>query len=129
MSPEKNKDLVQRYVDAINGKPKNEQSLRPFVDDPALVEHVAVAEAAFPSYRFEPRDVIAEDDKVVVRFKVRGTHKGEFFGVAPTGRTINLDGIIIYRIAGDKIAEHWLQMDVPSLMQQLTADAPADAVA
>jgi predicted ester cyclase len=65
--------------------------------------------------------MLAEDDRVAVRATFHGTHTGEFMGIAPTQRRVNLPLIIIYRIDGDKIVEHWLSVDMLSLMQQLGA--------
>jgi predicted ester cyclase len=64
-------------------------------------------------------DVIAEGDKVAVRATFRGTHTGDFMGIAPTQRQVTQPLIIIYRVDGDKIVEHWLSIDMLSFMQQL----------
>jgi predicted ester cyclase len=66
--------------------------------------------------------MIAEADKVVIRSLFRGTHQGEFFGVPPTGKQVETPVIVIYQVAGDKIAQFWMQADVMGLMQQLTSD-------
>ena len=65
--------------------------------------------------------MIAEGDKVVVRFRASGTQKGAFQGIPPTGRQIIMTGAAIYRIAGGKIAEDWAFMDALSIMRQLGA--------
>ena len=64
-------------------------------------------------------DMVAEGDKVAVRWTGRGTHKGEFWGVAPTGREATLRGISIIRIEGGKIVEEWGFMNALDLMGQL----------
>ncbi|MCW5850774.1 MAG: ester cyclase [Anaerolineae bacterium] len=89
--------------------------------DEDLRQHIAVAEAGFPRYELPPDDIIAEGDKVVVRATMRATHLGEFFGVPATGKEVTMPLIIIYRIADGQIVEHWIQMDVFGLMQQLGA--------
>jgi predicted ester cyclase len=58
---------------------------------------------------------------VAVRTTFKGVHKGEFFGVAPTGKDVTMPITLIYRIAGGKIAEHWMNADLLGLMQQLGA--------
>ncbi len=63
--------------------------------------------------------MIAEGDKVVVRGTWSGTHKGEFMGIAPTGKSVSFGVIDIVRIAGGKVVEHWGQMDNLRMMQQL----------
>ena len=77
--------------------------------------------AAFPDWHATVEDVIAEGDKVVQRITGGGTHKGEWMGIAATDKQVTMTGILIYRIAGDKIVEEWLQYDVMGLMQQLGA--------
>lgn len=120
---EESKALIRRYLDAINGHDKTPALVDQFIaaSDPELKEHIAGAEAAFPRYELAPEDIVAEGDKVTVRFTLRGTHKGVFAGLAPTGRQVNVPGIIIYRIANGKIAQHWVHWETGGLMQQLGA--------
>lgn len=66
-------------------------------------------------------DLISEGDKVMGRFLMRGTHRGEFMGVAPTGRSVTMSGIDIVRIADGKISEFWYAEQMLELMQQLDA--------
>ena len=75
--------------------------------------------AAFPDSTHTIEDLIAEDDKIVVRVVGRGTHRGEFMGVAPSGRQVTMEGIAIYRFENGKIAEKWGQQDRLSVMRQL----------
>ena len=64
-------------------------------------------------------DIIAEGDKVVTHVTGYGTHTGELFGIPPTGKRFETEGISIRRIANNKIAEHWAVVDMLSVMQQL----------
>ena len=75
---------------------------------------------AFPDLNTTVEDVIAEGDKVVTRWTIRGTHQGEIeeFG-PPTGKQAELQGISIHRIADGKIVEEWNRYDNLSLLQQL----------
>ena len=73
----------------------------------------------FPDLNFTIEDMIAEGDRVAVRFTVRGTHRGDFQGVPPTGRPVQFSGISIYRVAGGKMVEDRSEIDQVSLMQQL----------
>ena len=75
--------------------------------------------AAFPDLRITHDNVIAEGDKVAIRWSLTGTHKNEFVGLAPTGRVITMTGIDIFRITGGKIVELWQNMDQLGVMQQL----------
>jgi predicted ester cyclase len=129
MSTTANKTFVRQYLDTISGREKTPALLGQFVTDEALMQHIATVEAAFPRYELAAEDLLAEDDKVVVRATFRGTHRGEFAGVAPTQRQVTLPFIIIYRIRDEKIVEHWLSIDMLSFMQQLGAIPEAAAVA
>jgi steroid delta-isomerase-like uncharacterized protein len=75
--------------------------------------------AAFPDSRVVIDDVIAEGDKVAVRHRLQGTHQAEFQGIPATGRQVEVNGIVIFRIANGKIAEAWLNADIMGMMQQL----------
>jgi predicted ester cyclase len=128
MSTAGNKTFVRQYLDAVSGKEKTPALLSQFVDDDGLAQHVAVIEAGFPRYELIADDMIAEDDKVALRATFRGRHTGEFMGIAPTQRQVTQPLIIIYRVAGDKVVEHWLSIDMLSFMQQLgVAPEPAAA--
>ena len=76
--------------------------------------------SAFPDISFTVEDVIAEGDKVVTRWTVRGTHQGEVedFG-PPTGRQIEQEGITIHRIEDGKIVEEWERYNLLGFLQQL----------
>jgi steroid delta-isomerase-like uncharacterized protein len=75
--------------------------------------------SAFPDFKVTIDDVIAEGDKVVVRSTWSGTHKGEFMGIPPTGKSVSFGVFDTIRIAGGKFVEHWGQMDTIGMMQQL----------
>ena len=64
-------------------------------------------------------DLIAEGDRVVVRWRLLGTHKGDFRGIAPTGRAIALKGIAIYRVEGGKLMERWVVSDLHGLLEEI----------
>ena len=80
---------------------------------------------AFPDLRHTVEDLIAEGDKVVVRATDQGTHRGDFQGVAPTGKRVRFGIIAIYRILNGKIVEAWEEGDFMGLIQQLGAELPA----
>jgi steroid delta-isomerase-like uncharacterized protein len=75
--------------------------------------------AAFPDWRSEVQLLVAEDDYVVERFTASGTHRGEFMGAAPTGRTVAMTGINIFRLRDGEIVERWGELDVLGLLTQL----------
>ena len=121
MSVSENKAFVSRYLDAINGKEKPAAVVDQFISeaDALLKQHIAGYEAAFPRYALDVEDLIAEADKVVVRFTFSATYGGGFMDIPATGQQVAVPGIIIYRIAEGKIVEHWMLVDSAVLMQQL----------
>jgi predicted ester cyclase len=74
---------------------------------------------AFPDLHVTVEDVIAEGDKVVGRNSVTGTHRGEYMGIPPTGRSVTYNEIFIARFVNGRIAETWGVVDVLSQMRQL----------
>ena len=76
---------------------------------------------ACPDMYYDIKDMVAEGDKVVVRWVGRGTQKGEIMGIAPTGKEMTVTGISILHIVGGKIAEEWTEMDMLGVLQQLGA--------
>jgi steroid delta-isomerase-like uncharacterized protein len=66
-------------------------------------------------------DIVAEADRVAVRWTLRGSHEGPFNGIAATGKPVTLSGINIYRLAGGKIKENHESVDVYGLLMQLGA--------
>ena len=86
-----------------------------------LKHYVSIYRTAFPDIQDTEEDIVAEGDKVVVRWRSRGTHQGEFMGVAPTGRQVTFTGMRLFRIAGDMIAESWVNIDERGLQEQLGA--------
>ena len=121
MSTTESRTLIQKYSEALSGKAKPPALVNQYVAeaDEALKQHIADGEAAFPHYELVTEDLFAEGDKVVLRFSWRGTHEGNFMGIPATGKKINVPGIIIYRVADNKIVEHWMHVDSMMLMQQL----------
>ena len=80
--------------------------------------------AAFPDLAMTPQDVIDGGDKVVVRVRFTGTHRGEFMGMPATGRSVDVPVIDIMRCADDGLVhEHWGVFDAMAMMRQLGADA------
>jgi len=77
--------------------------------------------AAFPDLHWTVEEQIAEGDKVVSRFEWTGTHRGQFLGVEPTGRSVQVWGIVIDRLQDGKIKDTRILMDALSLMLQLGA--------
>jgi steroid delta-isomerase-like uncharacterized protein len=111
-------DAVNRYLD-----PRLINHDLPFPgapDGPEGMRHAAAAfRAALPDWHSEVEELVAEGDLVVERFTASGTHRGELMGVPPTGKTLVLQGIQIFRIKNDKIVERWGRLDELGLLRQL----------
>ncbi|MFQ5998343.1 MAG: ester cyclase, partial [Candidatus Bathyarchaeia archaeon] len=86
---------------------------------PHVKQYTAMLRNAFPDLRLTVDDEIDEGEKVVTRFTTRGTHAGAFLTFPPTGRSVMVRGVEIFRIAEGKIEEIWAFIDVIGLMQQL----------
>jgi len=78
-------------------------------------------QTAFPDAHIPLFDLIAEGDKVVARWGLRGTHRDMFMGVPPTDKPVSVDGIIICRLEDQKIVEYWGSFDTLGLMKQIGA--------
>jgi len=134
---EENKALARRYleeiwdkgnVDLINelfttdfvrhGPPAVEGEVRGPEDFKGLV---STYHAGLPDFRVTIDDMIAEGDRVVTRWTVRGTHQGELMGSAPTGNQVTFTGYLFDRIAGSKIEEEWVDYDTLHVMQEIGA--------
>lgn len=114
-----NKTLVQEYWKAISGKEKTPAISKIYVSDPELLGHIAFFEAAFPKYELLANDTICEDNKVVIRGRFKGVHKGTLMGIPPTQKSIEVPFSIIYQIADGKINKSWTFLDRMELMDQL----------
>ena len=113
------KTFIRTYLEALSGKDKPAAVIDEYVSDEALKAHIETAEAGFPRYEMPIEDMIAEDDKVMIRTRLIGTHAGEFMGIPATGKQVDVPGVVIYRIEDGKIAQHWIFLDNMTLMQQL----------
>jgi len=90
-------------------------------DRETIKQFIAAYLTAFPDLQITVDDLFAAADKVATRWTMRGTHKGEFLGIAPTEKTAVITGVTIYRLTNEKIAEYWAYWDSPGLVQQLGA--------
>jgi predicted ester cyclase len=84
----------------------------------AFRDYYSAIRAAVPDARYEVDDLIAEGDRVVVRWRLLGTHQGAFGGIAPTGRPIVLKGMAIYRVQDGKLMERWVVSDVHGAIEE-----------
>ena len=133
---EENKSVVRRWYAEVTNQGKLEvadELLAPeyVCHDPnseigevradTLKESITYFRNALADMRFEIEDIIAEGNKVVTRWTLRGTHRGELLGVSPTGELVAMSGIVISRVTEGKIVEEWDEYDLLGLMRQLGA--------
>jgi steroid delta-isomerase-like uncharacterized protein len=134
MSSEANKALVYRLVDEAWNKGElavvdeilapnfvDHDPTNPFSQDRAgFQQNVRMFRAAFPDAQFTAEDLLAETDKVVLRWHFRGTHLGDLPGLVPaTGKSVTMSGIEIFRVAAGQVVEHWAEADSLGFLQQL----------
>ena len=133
-----NKQTVRRFCDAMNTGDQEliSKTIDELVEPDALIrtpvplettgarklkEVFARLRRAYPDLHVRIEDLIAEEDKVVDRNIVTGTHRGEYMGLAPTGRSVTYDEIFVFRFVNGRIAETWGVVDVLAQMRQLGA--------
>ena len=139
MSVEQNKAVLRREVEELYNHTGNLDVVAE-IFSPDYVSHeptsgevrgiegarrfAATFREAFPDLQNTIEDMVAEGDKVVMRFRGSGTHEGETeaFG-PPTGRRMEITGITIKRLSGGKIVEAWTNFDALGMMQQLGVTA------
>jgi steroid delta-isomerase-like uncharacterized protein len=129
---ESNKAIIRRYRQAHN---QNDMAALDEIVAVDLITHSQLpnvpsgreggkmvhqgAVVAFPDGKVTTDDLIAEGDKVVERFTLVGTHKGDFMGIPASGKQVRVTGMSIFRIANGKIVEHWGENDAMGLLMQL----------
>ena len=82
---------------------------------------IAMMRSGFPDIQWTLEEMIAEDDRVAARFTMRGNHQGTFFGVPPTGNTIQVRAMNFYRLSNEQLVEEYGQPDLLALLQQIGA--------
>ena len=82
---------------------------------------IAMMRSGFPDIQCKLEEMIEECDKVAVRYTMKGTQQGEFFGFPPTGKPIAVQAINFYRLVDDQIVEEYGQPDMLGLLRQIGA--------
>lgn len=100
----------EKAADSTATRPKGRESAK---------RQYALLHAGFPDLRVTVEDCVAEGERVALRSVWRGTHRGEFLGLAPTGRAIALENLELLRLQRGQIVEHWGLMDGSTLLTLL----------
>ena len=133
MTTDQNRAIVRRYYDEVlNGRTVavlDEIAVADYIEnDPfpgmgngreQLKLRAGALLSAFSPCTFKIEDIVAEGDRVAVRWRSRGTQSGEFIGIPPTNRSYEIAGIDFHRMADGRMAEHWHVVDQLSQLQQL----------
>lgn len=132
MTSEEHKSIVRRFIKAFETNDQdtlmevvavdfmaNVPGLPDEVDRDTLLQRIGLLSAAFSELRATIDDQIAEDDKVATRFTWQGTHTGDFQGISPTGKHVEISAVSIERFDDGKIVERWFNQDDLGLMMQL----------
>jgi steroid delta-isomerase-like uncharacterized protein len=127
---ETNKALVVRFVDEFWSK-GNLAAADELMTPDAVIHQPEVGgvaglkafnttiRAAFPDWSSTAEELIADGDRVAERWRGRGTHRGEFQGVPPTGKQVAVPGVVFYRVRDGRISEFRGSFDMLSMLQQL----------
>ena len=141
MSTEQNKMLVRRMFEMIaTGNTASvaeviaadwvnvDSALPPMKGIEGAKQLMTLFSNAFPDVQLNMDIVVADADKVAVHFTFRGTQKGKFLAVPPTGKSVSVPGTGVFRIEDGKIVENRVVFDALGMMQQLgVAPAPEQA--
>jgi steroid delta-isomerase-like uncharacterized protein len=115
--------MVDRNLDAVYQYFPSEFADHTMADGrstPEMIQHsLSGYFEAFPDFTAEVQDMHGENDLVVTRMRLSGTHQAPFYGAPPTGKHFNVGAMQVYRVAGDKIVERWFWVDMMGLRQQL----------
>ena len=129
------REVVQHLAETFNDPKIREQSYFDFYDDSlnihgfppnlptnkdGLMQFIYLLWKAFPDIRIIFEDIIIEGNKVVCRYYLTGTHKGDFGDLQPTGRQFKVNGMTEFSFRNGKIIERWNLVDMVSLKEQLT---------
>ena len=127
MSTAENKEIVRRYFDERWNHGSLEvcdELLSSSMDIEEQKEFVRAQHASLGNLHLTILDLLAEDDQVAIHWRIEGTHKGDFLGVAATGKPVTFQGIALLRITDGKIVNDVAYWDNQSILEQLGAVSP-----
>lgn len=110
-----NEVISPKAIFYVPGRPE------PMRGPSGYLEIINMMRGGFPDIQWKIEDLVAEDERIAVRFTMRGTHKAPFFGVPPTEKSINVQAMNFYRLLDGQILEEYGQPDLLGLLQQIGA--------
>jgi predicted ester cyclase len=118
----RNKILMLRVYEEMWNRASPTVAAELFAQPEGVEKFVSEFLTSFPDLQHTVEEMIAEGDRVAVRFSARGTHSGPWLKHSPSGRSIHYTGVTLARIAGEKIVEHHTWWDQAALIEQLEGD-------
>jgi len=118
----KNKALMRRIYEDMWNRADPSIAAEIFAQPGGVERFVSKFLLSFPDLRHTIEEMIAEDDRVAVRFSAHGTHTGKWMHFAPTGKSIHYTGVTLAHIAGGKIIDHYTWWDRASLIEQIARE-------
>lgn len=116
---EKNRRFILRFYETLSGNVKSETKLAKFTDDPQLIERLLFFEKLFPKFELIADEITCEENRVIVKARVRGKHTGKAEGIPPTFRVVEMPFAVGYRLENELIIDHWYITDQMELLEQL----------
>jgi predicted ester cyclase len=128
------REVVQRLAETFNNPQNRESSYFDFYDDSLTIhgfppnlptnkegfkQFIYLLWKAFPDIRIMFEDIIIEGNKVVCRYNLAGTHKGEFMDLQPTNKPFRVNGMTVFAFRDAKVIDRWNLVDMMLLMEQL----------
>jgi steroid delta-isomerase-like uncharacterized protein len=138
LSNEANIQLLQESLEALNSRDADrfmatiheevtwslDASKEPIAGKKGLRAVIEAMIAAMPDMNYELQQILgADDDHVIIRYVLRGTHEGEFMGIAPTHHKVKMHGCVISKIKDGKRYQMWQYASGPGLLEQLGASS------
>ena len=133
MQEHPNKQLVRRYIEEMWNRGNLDAAaelLAPgyarytsggVLDLEGQKRRIAGMRAAFGDLRMNILQLVADGDRVALHLQLTATQRAPFMGVAPSGKTVDINAVDIVRVADGRIAEHWGVLDMQTLLQQIGA--------
>lgn len=118
----RSKQFMMRYCNAMNAVKPHERTrefIAQFTTDQRLIEHILVFNSVFPGYTGTVEEMTAEENRVILRMRLKCKHEGMLHDIPPTHREFETSAVAGYEIENDKIVRTWLISDQMNIMKLL----------
>jgi predicted ester cyclase len=117
----RNRDLVQEYLETISGHAKTRAMFAEYISDESLIRQNLAVEQAFPIYELSADEILVDGKRVVAIGNFRGIQHGTYGDIAPTGNEVKLPVVMMFTVQHGKISEYRVSYDNASMLRQLGA--------